>query len=258
MDRLKVGGLFLEEKNMKQEFELNTPVSPIPISPAKVQETFIAAMQRVYLWMALGLLVTAGVALYVSTSEAALNFIFGNTIVFFGLIIGEFALVIAISAAIARLSPAAALSLFFGYAALNGATLAIIFLAYTGSSIVLTFGVTASLFGIMSIIGYTTKQDLTNWGPILFIGLIGFLIGSVANFFLNSPILQWILTYVGIGIFLGLTVYDTKRIKTMTMGAIIQDEGTAVAKIGILGALRLYLDFINLFLLLLRIFGRRR
>jgi hypothetical protein len=196
--------------------------------------------------------------LFVSTSEAALNFIFGNTFVFFGLIIGEFILVIAISAAINRISPGAALGLFFGYAALNGATLAIIFLAYTGSSIVLTFGVTAGLFGVMSVLGYTTKQDLTKWGPILFIGLIGFLIGSVANFFIASTALQWILTYVGIGIFLGLVVYDTQRIKKMTMGAIMQDEATAVSRIGILGALRLYLDFINLFLLLLRIFGRRR
>jgi hypothetical protein len=240
---------------MRQNYELNVP---LPVSPAKVQETFIAAMQRVYLWMALGLALTTAVALFVSTSEAALNFIFGNTFVFFGLIIGEFILVIAISAAINRISPGAALGLFFGYAALNGATLAIIFLAYTGSSIVLTFGVTAGLFGVMSVLGYTTKQDLTKWGPILFIGLIGFLIGSVANFFIASTALQWILTYVGIGIFLGLVVYDTQRIKKMTMGAIMQDEATAVSRIGILGALRLYLDFINLFLLLLRIFGRRR
>jgi hypothetical protein len=240
---------------MRQNYELNVP---LPVSPAKVQETFIAAMQRVYLWMALGLALTTAVALFVSTSEAALNFIFGNTFVFFGLIIGEFILVIAISAAINRISPGAALGLFFGYAALNGATLAIIFLAYTGSSIVLTFGVTAGLFGVMSVLGYTTKQDLTKWGSILFIGLIGFLIGSVANFFIASTALQWILTYVGIGIFLGLVVYDTQRIKKMTMGAIMQDEATAVSRIGILGALRLYLDFINLFLLLLRIFGRRR
>lgn len=240
---------------MRRDYEMNVPLA---VSPAKVQETFIAAMRRVYLWMALGLALTTAVALFVSTSEAALNFIFGNTIVFFGLIIGEFILVIAISAAINKISPSVALALFFGYAALNGATLAMIFLVYTGSSIVLTFGVTASLFGVMSVLGYTTKQDLTKWGPILFIGLIGFLIGSVANFFIASTALQWILTYVGIGIFLGLVVYDTQRIKTMTMGAIMQDESTAVSRVGILGALRLYLDFINLFLLLLRIFGKRR
>ncbi|MFZ0545139.1 MAG: Bax inhibitor-1/YccA family protein [Candidatus Promineifilaceae bacterium] len=240
---------------MRQNFEPNIPLA---VSQARVQETFIAAMQRVYLWMALGLAVTTIVALYVSTSEAALNFIFGNTVVFFGLLIGEFVLVIAVTAAVAKLSPGAALALFFGYAALNGATLAIVFLAYTGSSIFLTFGVTAALFAFMSILGYTTKQDLTKWGPILILGLVGFLIGSVANFFIASTALQWILTYVGIAIFLGLTVYDTQRIKTMTMGAIMQNEATAVSKIGILGALRLYLDFVNLFLLLLRIFGRRR
>jgi FtsH-binding integral membrane protein len=110
----------------------------------------------------------------------------------------------------------------------------------------------------MSVIGFTTKQDLTRWGPILFMGLIGFVIGTVANIFLASSALQWILTYAGIAIFLGLTVYDTQRIKTMTLAAIVQDESTAVSRVGILGALRLYLDFINLFLLLLRIFGRRR
>jgi len=244
---------------MRQPLDVNNPApTPIPISPVKLQETFTAAMQRVYLWMAFGLALTTGVALFVSTSEAALNFIFGNTFVFFGLIIGEFVLVIAVTAAVAKLSPGAALALFFGYAALNGATLAIVFLVYTGSSIVLTFGVTAALFGFMSVLGFTTKQDLTKWGPILFIGLIGFLIGTVANIFIANGALQWILTYLGIGIFLGLTVYDTQRIKVMTMGAITQNEATAVSKIGILGALRLYLDFINLFLLLLRIFGRRR
>lgn len=234
------------------------PNIPFAISAEKIQETFIAAMQRVYVWMGLGLLLTTAVAYFVSTNEAILNFVFGNTAVFFGLIIGEFVLVIAVTAAIAKLSPGTALALFFGYAALNGVTLSMILLVYTGSSMVLTFGVAAVLFGFMSVIGFTTKQDLTNWGPILLIGLVGFIIGSVANFFIASTLLQWILTYIGIGIFLGLTVYDTKRIKTMTMAAIMQDESTAVSKVGVLGALRLYLDFLNLFLLLLRIFGRRR
>jgi FtsH-binding integral membrane protein len=242
---------------MQQDFEVNPPAQ-MPISPVKVQETFIAAMRQVYLWMALGLLLTTAVAIFVSSNETALNLILGNRLVFFGLIFGELGLVIAISAAIGRLSPSTAIGLFFAYAALNGATMAVIFLAYTGDSIVLTFGVTAALFGAMSILGYTTNQDLTKWGPILFIGLIGFLIGSIANFFIASNTLQWILTYVGIAIFLGLTVWDTQRIKKMTMAAIMQNEATAVSKIGILGALRLYLDFVNLFLLLLRIFGRRR
>jgi FtsH-binding integral membrane protein len=242
---------------MQQDFEVNPPAQ-MPISPVKVQETFIAAMRQVYLWMALGLLLTTAVAIFVSSNETALNLILGNRLVFFGLIFGELGLVIAISAAIGRLSPSTAIGLFFAYAALNGATMAVIFLAYTGDSIVLTFGVTAALFGAMSILGYTTNQDLTKWGPILFIGLIGFLIGSIANFFIASSTLQWILTYVGIAIFLGLTVWDTQRIKKMTMAAIMQNEATAVSKIGILGALRLYLDFVNLFLLLLRIFGRRR
>jgi FtsH-binding integral membrane protein len=242
---------------MQQDFEVNPPAQ-MPISPVKVQETFIAAMRQVYLWMALGLLLTTAVAIFVSSNETALNLILGNRLVFFGLIFGELGLVIAISAAIGRLSPSTAIGLFFAYAALNGATMAVIFLAYTGDSIVLTFGVTAALFGAMSILGYTTNQDLTKWGPILFIGLIGFLIGSIANFFIASSTLQWILTYVGIAIFLGLTVWDTQRIKKMTMAAIMQNEATAVSKMGILGALRLYLDFVNLFLLLLRIFGRRR
>jgi FtsH-binding integral membrane protein len=240
---------------MNRNFE---PKMPLAVSPATVQETFIAAMQRVYLWMALGLLLTTGVALFVTTSEAALNFIFGSPLVFWGFIIGEFILVIAVTAAAAKLSPGTALALFFAYAALNGATFSIIFLVYTGDSIIMTFGIAAVLFAVMSVIGFTTKQDLTRWGPILFMGLIGFVIGTVANIFLASSALQWILTYAGIAIFLGLTVYDTQRIKTMTLAAIVQDESTAVSRVGILGALRLYLDFINLFLLLLRIFGRRR
>jgi hypothetical protein len=215
-------------------------------------------MARVYLWMMLGLMVTAVVSLFVISSPMLLSLIFSSNLTFFGLIIGEFVLVIAISRVVTRVSPMAGLALFFLYAALNGATLSVIFLAYQLGTIVLAFGVTAVTFGIMSIIGFTTKQDLTKWGGILFMALIGLIIASVANMFLASSALDWIITYAGILIFMGLTVYDTKRIKTMTYTLAAQGDTQVVSRVGVMGALRLYLDFINLFLYILRLLGRRR
>ena len=136
--------------------------------------------------------------------------------------------------------------------------MSVIFLAYTESSIALTFITTACVFGAMGIIGYTTKLDLSRWGSYLLMALIGFLIGSIVNLFLASSTLEWLLTYAGIVIFIGLTVYDTQRIKTMVIAAMRSSDQTAVQRVGLLGALRLYLDFINLFLLLLRLMGDRR
>ena len=230
----------------------------MPVSPTRVAAAFTAAMQRVYLWMALGLMLTTAVSLLVSTNEMLLSLIFGNRFVFIGLIVGELLLVIAISAVTARLSVSTGLALFFLYAAVNGATLSVIFLAYSLGTVVLAFGSTALLFGIMSVIGYTTKEDLTRWGGILFMGLIGLIIASVANMFFASTALDWIITYAGIGLFLALTVYDTNRIKAMTYSAVMQGESQVAGRVGVLGALRLYLDFINLFLLMLRLFGGRR
>ncbi len=232
--------------------------SPLPvyISEGELADKMRLAMQQVYLWMTVGLLATAGVAYFVVSTP-----IFGlvrNPIIFFGAIILEFVMVIAISRAIARMSPAAAVGLFFVYAALNGVTMSVIFAVYTLSSIAVTFFATACLFGAMTIIGYTTSRDLTKLGGFLLMGLIGFLIGSVINLFFASSAFYWLLTFAGIAIFIGLTAWNTQRIKNMTLTALQQGDELAAQRIGIIGALSLYLDFVNLFLLLLRLGGRRR
>jgi hypothetical protein len=156
------------------------------------------------------------------------------------------------------MSPAAAVGLFFVYAALNGVTMSVIFAVYTLGSIAVTFFATACLFGAMTIIGYTTSRDLTKLGGFLLMGLIGFLIGSVINLFFASSVFYWLLTFAGIAIFVGLTAWNTQRIKNMTLAALQQGDELAAQRVGIIGALSLYLDFVNLFLLLLRLGGRRR
>jgi hypothetical protein len=206
--------------------------------------------------MTVGLLATAGVAYFV-VSTPLLQLV-ANPIVFFGAIIVELVMVVALSRAIARMSPAAAVGLFFVYAALNGVTMSVIFAVYTLSSIAVTFFATACLFGAMTIIGYTTSRDLTKLGGFLLMGLIGFLIGSVINLFFASSAFYWLLTFAGIAIFVGLTAWNTQRIKNMTLAAIQQGDELMAQRVGIIGALSLYLDFVNLFLLLLRLGGRRR
>lgn len=211
---------------------------------------------KVYGWMGGALLVTAFVAWYTVTTPTLINAIVGNQILFFGLLIGELVLVGYLAIAIQKMSARTATAVFIGYSALNGLTLSIVFLAFTAESIATTFVITAATFGVMSIYGYFTKKDLTSFGNLLFMALIGLIIASVVNVFLNSSILYWATTYIGIFIFIGLVAYDTQKIKKMN---IIGNEGTAEDhKEAIMGALALYLDFINLFLLLLRLFGRRR
>ena len=232
--------------------------SPLPvyISEGDLADKMRLAMQQVYLWMTVGLLATAGVAYFVVSTP--LIRLVANPIIFFGAFIVELVMVIALSRAIARMSPAAAVWLFFVYAALNGVTMSVIFMVYTLSSIAITFFATACLFGAMTIIGYTTGRDLTKLGGFLLIGLIGFLIGSVVNLFFASTAFYWLLTFAGIAIFIGLTAWNTQRIKNMTLTALQQGDALAAQRIGIIGALSLYLDFVNLFLLLLRLGGRRR
>jgi len=232
--------------------------SPLPvyISEGELADKMRLAMQQVYLWMTVGLLATAGVAYFV-VSTPLLQLV-ANPIVFFGAIIVELVMVVALSRAIARMSPAAAVGLFFVYAALNGVTMSVIFAVYTLSSIAITFFATACLFGAMTIIGYTTSRDLTKLGGFLLMGLIGFLIGSVINLFFASSAFYWLLTFAGIAIFIGLTAWNTQRIKNMTLTALQQGDALAAQRIGVIGALSLYLDFVNLFLLLLRLGGRRR
>jgi len=231
---------------------------PFPVSEQKLSETFIAVMTRVYLWMTLGLAVTTVVSLWVLNNPALLNFFFERPLALMGLFVVQIALVIALVAAIQKLSTPAALALFFAYAALMGITLSSIFIVYDIGTITMAFGVTAVVFVLLSVVGMTTKQDLTKWGPILFFALIGLIIGTVVNMFLRSSALDLIITYAGILIFMGLIVFDTKYIKQMSYAAATQgDVEAVVGRISIIGALKLYLDFINLFLFLLRLLGRR-
>jgi hypothetical protein len=217
------------------------------------QRSFIV---KVYGWMSLALLVTACVALVVAGSPQLVRAVFGNKLLFFGLVIAEIALVGYLAIAVARMSARTAMLAFVGYSALNGVTMAGIFLVFTAESIASTFFITAGTFAVMSAFGYITKRDLTSLGNLLFMGLVGIVIASLVNIFLASSALYWAVTYIGIFIFIGLVAYDTQKIKQMNM---LGNEGTeADRKESIMGALTLYLDFINLFLLLLRLFGSRR
>jgi FtsH-binding integral membrane protein len=230
-------------------------MSYIPTVGAQAEVRQRTILSQVYAWMTAGLLVTGAVAAYTANSPTLLTLIFGNPFVFWGLIIAEFVMVLALGTAIGRLSPAVGTALFLGYSALNGLTLASIFLIYTRASIAQTFFVTAATFGAMSLYGYTTKRDLSTIGNILVMAMIGFFIASIVNIFLASSALYWVLTYAGIAIFIGLTAWDTQKIKLMTQRA---HDDTSARRVAILGALVLYLDFINLFLLLLRLLGSRR
>jgi FtsH-binding integral membrane protein len=211
-------------------------------------------MASVYRWMTLGLVVTSGVAWFVAASPAAREVIFGNRMVFWGLVIAQFGLVIAISAAVNRLSAGVAGMLFVLYSGLTGATLASVLLVYTGSSVASAFMVTAGTFAGMSIYATVTKRDLSAWGTFLIMGLIGVIIASVVNLFLKSGMLQFVLSAAAVVVFTGLTAYDTQKLRRMAAAGV---EGMPAA-MPVNGALMLYLDFINLFLALLNLFGGRR
>ncbi|MBB2400140.1 MULTISPECIES: Bax inhibitor-1/YccA family protein [unclassified Escherichia] len=214
-------------------------------------------MAQVYGWMTVGLLLTAFVAWYAANSAAVMELLFTNRIFLIGLVIAQLALVIVLSAMIQKLSAGVTTMLFMLYSALTGLTLSSIFIVYTAASIASTFVVTAGMFGAMSLYGYTTKRDLSGFGNMLFMALIGIVIASLVNFWLKSEALMWVVTYIGVIVFVGLTAYDTQKLKNM--GEQIDTRDTSnLRKYSILGALTLYLDFINLFLMLLRIFGNRR
>lgn len=212
-----------------------------------------AVMKRVYVRMFLGLIVTAVVALLAGSSVDSpyISFIAQNRWAMWALVIAELGLVIGISAGINKLSSAVATLLFYLFAIVNGLMLAPIFVVYTGVSIAKTFFITAGTFGAMSIYGYCTKSDLTRFGSFLFMALIGLIIVSLVNIFLHSSGLDWLITIVGLFIFIGLTAWDTQQIKRMAM----MMPADSVGKLATIGALNLYLDFINMFLYLLRIFG---
>jgi FtsH-binding integral membrane protein len=213
-------------------------------------------MVRVYNWMTAGLAVTGVMGYMVASSPTLLNIIFGNPVIPIVLIVAQIGLVFYLSASVHKMSASQATGVFILYAGLTGLTFSSIFIVYSGASITATFAVTAGTFAAMSFYGYTTKKDLTSIGSFLFMGLIGIIIASVVNIWLKSPVMHSVITYAGVLIFVGLTAYDTQKIKEMN---ILGNEGTDEdTKEAISGALRLYLDFINLFLMLLRLMGSPR
>ena len=220
-----------------------------------VSAAFPILMRKVYVWMTLALVITGLTAYGVATTPSVLQAIYGNKLLFWGMVIGEFALVIGVTAGINRLSLSTATLLFILYSVINGAFLSYVFLAYTASSVSMVFFITAGTFGTMAAIGYFTKTDLSSMGKILFMALIGLIIATLVNIFVKSDGLTMILNYVGVLIFVGLTAWDSQKIKNMLLQA--PDAGEAAQKIALLGALSLYLDFINLFIHLLRILGKR-
>lgn len=214
-------------------------------------------MRSVYLWMTFALIITGLTAATVALSPAMLSMLLGSKFTFYGLIIAELAVVLILSSRIQKLSFTTATLMFILYSVLTGATLSVIFLAFELASIVTTFFVTAGTFGCMTLIGYTTKKDLSKMGTYLLMALIGLIIATVVNIFLANTTVDWIITYAGVIIFIALTAYDTQKIKQ-----ILREYGTEVnessQKMALLGSLTLYLDFINLFLYLLKILGDRK
>ncbi|MEN5016238.1 Bax inhibitor-1/YccA family protein [Erwinia sp. Eh17-17] len=214
-------------------------------------------MAQVYGWMTCGLLLTAFISWYAANTPQVMELVFANRITFFGLIIVQLGLVFVLSGMVHKLSGAVATGLFMLYSALTGLTMASIFLVYTYSSIASTFLVTGGMFGAMSLWGYTTKRDLSGMGSMLFMALIGIVLASLVNIWLKSTALMWAVTYIGVVVFVGLTAYDTQKLKNIGEGIDVDDKEN-LRRFSIMGALTLYLDFINLFLMLLRIFGNRR
>lgn len=229
----------------------------IPLKQTQAQVRVNEFIRSVYNWMAIGLGLTGFVAFYVSNSETLIKLIFGNQLIFFGLIIVELVLVFTISARVHKMQATTATSLFVLYAALNGATLSAIFLIYTTSSITSTFFICSATFVASSIYGMVTKRDLTSMGQFMFMGLIGIIIASVVNLFVRSSGISLIVSYIGVIVFVGLTAYDTQKLRTMALSQPDGLDAGTIRKGAILGALALYLDFINLFLMLLRILGNR-
>lgn len=210
-------------------------------------------MLRVYNWMAIGLTLTAIVSMVVLQTPEVYSFAAQNMMLLFIVQIG---FVMGLSFGINKMSAMVAATLFFVYAALNGLTMGVIVAAYTQTSVVATFFITAGMFGTMSFIGYVTKKDLTGVGHFMFMGLIGIIIASVVNIFVGSTALSWGISFIGVFVFLGLTAWDTQKIKKMLFMSYGNSE--SLMKISAIGALMLYLDFINMFLMLLRFTGGRK
>jgi FtsH-binding integral membrane protein len=225
-----------------------------PTSPAVAAERVTIFLRSVYGWMCAGLGLTALVALQVANSPAIVSHLVSNQLLYVGLILTELALVFSLSARVERLAPATATALFVVYAGLNGVTLSLVFLAYTGQSVADTFIVTAGTFGAMALLGSTTRRSLAGLGQFAYMGLIGLVLASLVGLFWHNDALQFVISGVGVLVFTGLAAWDAQRLKQMALSA---PEGRT-RSLAIVGALFLYLDFINLFLSLLRFVGTRR
>lgn len=231
-----------------------TPQSAFTATGAAAAERVTAFLRKVYGWMFVGLGLTGAVAVGVASSPTLTEAIRSNRILFFGLILAELGMVFYLSARVDKLAPSTASALFLVYSALNGATLSFIFLVFTGTSIATTFFVTAGMFGALALYGTTTKRSLAGVGQFVFMGLIGLILASIVGLFWHNQSLQFAISVVGVIVFTGLTAWDAQRLKAMALSV---PEGR-VGSYAVVGALSLYLDFINLFLFLLRFLGNRR
>jgi len=236
-----------------EPYEVRTNVGGLE-SPVAVAERVTAFLRAVYGWMCVGLGVTAAVAYTTASSPALLQLIFGNQLVFFALIAGELGLVFYLSARVAKIAPGTAAALFLVYSALNGLTLSVILLAYTGASVGNAFLVCAGTFAALAIYGSTTSRSLAGLGQFAFMGLIGLILASIVGIFWQNDMLQFLIACAGVIVFTGLTAWDAQRLKQMAL-ALPEGQGGSYA---VVGALSLYLNFVNLFLMLLRLFGGRR
>ena len=234
----------MERKLSYQKEELSTTVNQV--------------MKNIFMLMSLALALTGYVSYLIMSNEEILIKLLSNTMVFHGLLIAELIMVIVMSAMINKMSFPAAMALFALYSALNGVTLSPLMSLYTEESITSTFFITAGTFGTMALFGYTTKKDLTGIGRILIMALIGIIIATIANIFIGSSQMSMIINYVGVIIFVGLTAYDTQKIKEMTQKSIQSGNESIIPKLSVIGALTLYLDFINLFIKLLKLMGKRK
>lgn len=237
---------------------MSTPISTTSPQTSAAEtaqaEQITAFLRKVYGWMALGLAFTAVVAFMTAGSPTVMQTVLGNRLIFFGILIAELALVWYLSARVSQLSPATAGNLFLLYSALNGVTLSVILLSFTGASVANAFITTSAMFGALAVYGTVTKRSLTGVGQFAFMGLIGVVVASIVGIFWQNSMLQFVISVSGVVVFTGLTMWDAQRLKAMAL----QLEGDSAATHAIVGALALYLDFINLFLFVLRLFGRRR
>ncbi len=239
-----------------EQFTSQQQKPQLVLSPEEASLVMSRFMTQVYGWMAGALAMSGAVALAVGASPALQGLVFGNRWVFLGLLLTEVLLVGFLSRKAFDWSAGTTTAAFIGYSLLNGLTLGVIFMVYTTESISSTFFITAGTFDVMSLYGYFTRTDLSRWGNLLFMGVIGLIIASVVNLFWANSVLYWITSFVGVLLFTALTAYDTQRVKALAF--LGHEDAATDRKAAVLGALTLYLDFVNLFLFLLRIFGRRR